>query len=175
MPVSSPLSARILLVGAVAACLVACGKSALPVSIGATAHPNPVAAPKPNNGIDPDMVGAVNLAGAPATPVSMKFRLSARPQVTTPLQVRILVIPSPEAQITAMHLSFQPGDGLQLQSERTVDVPEAGSGAPVQQDITVVPQQSGLLSLSATVLVDTATESISRTYFIPLIASDGHG
>jgi hypothetical protein len=36
----------------------------------------------------------------------------------------------------------------------------------------VVPQQSGVLSLNATVLVDTASESISRTYAIPLIASD---
>src|SRR5579862_963455 len=37
---------------------------------------------KPGNGIDPDMVNAVSAAGTSTTPISMKFKLGGRPQVT---------------------------------------------------------------------------------------------
>jgi hypothetical protein len=126
----------------------------------------------PNTGIDPDMVSAVSAAGNSTTPISMKFRLASRPTVTTPLQVTLLLIPSPDVIISHIHLSVQPGDGLRLQSERTLDVSDVGSGTLVKQDLTVVPQQSGMLSLTATVLVDTDSQSISRTYSIPLIVID---
>ena len=36
----------------------------------------------------------------------------------------------------------------------------------------MVPQQTGVLSLNATVVVDTDGSSLSRTYSIPLIAAD---
>ena len=129
---------------------------------------------KPNTGIDPEMVSAVSAAGSSTTPISMKFRLASRPTVTAPLQVTLLLIPSPDVSISHIHLSVQPGDGLQLQSERTLDVADVAPGTVVERDLTVVPQHSGVLSLTATVLIDTDSQSISRTYSIPLIASDSH-
>ena len=129
---------------------------------------------KPGNGIDPDMVNAVSAAGTSTTPISMKFKLGGRPQVTTPLQLTVLVIPSADVTINHIHVSFQPSDGLQMQSERTVDLSEPAPGTPVQEELTLLPQQSGVLSLKATVLVDTDSQSISRTYAIPLIAADSH-
>ena len=125
-------------------------------------------------GMDPDMVSAVSLAGPSTTPISMKFKLGSRPVVTTPLQVSVLVIPASGTDITHIRVSFQPGDGLLLQSDRSLDVTDLSAGTPIQQDVTVVPQQSGVLSLSATVLVDTDTGSITRTYSIPLVAADNH-
>jgi hypothetical protein len=125
-------------------------------------------------GIDPDMVNAVSAAGASTTPISMKFKLGGRPLVTTPLQLTVLVIPSPDVTINHIHVSFQPSDGLQLQTDRTMDLTQLTPGTPVQQELTLVPQQSGVLSLKATVLVDTDSQSISRSYSIPLIAADGH-
>jgi hypothetical protein len=122
--------------------------------------------------MDPDMVSAVSMAGASTTPVSMKFKLLSRPVVTTPLQVSVVVIPAPGINITHIHVSFQSGDGLQLQSERSLDVTDPSAGSPIQQQLTVVPQQNGVLTLSATVLVDTDSESITRTYTIPLVAAD---
>jgi hypothetical protein len=129
---------------------------------------------QPAKGIDPDMVSAVNVNGTSSALFTMKFKLGSKPMVTTPLQVTVLMIPAPEAAITRLHVSFQPGDGLQLQSGRNVDLTDLSSDAPIEQQVTVVPQQSGVLNLNATVLVDTATESISRTYAIPLIAGAGH-
>lgn len=129
---------------------------------------------KAGYGIDPDMVNAVSAAGVSTTPISMKFKLGARPLVTTPLQLTVLVIPSPDVTINHIHVSFQPGDGLQMQSDRTVDLVAPSPGIPVQEELTLVPQQIGVLSLKATVLVDTDSQSISRTYAIPLIAADSH-
>ena len=157
--------------------LAACGHSSQDPNAVHALHVNKKPATqtaKPNTGIDPEMVSAVSAAGSSTTPISMKFRLASRPTVTTPLQVTLLLIPSPDVSISHIHLSLQPGDGLQLQSERTLDVTGVAPGTVLQQDLTVVPQQSGILSLTATVLVDTDSQSITRTYSIPLIASDSH-
>jgi hypothetical protein len=160
-----------------AALLGGCGQS--PSTDGASSHAarqsrsKSAAAPGSDAGsIDPDMVNAVNVTGTSSSLFSMKFKFESRPQVTSPLQVSILMIPAPDVEITHMRLLFQPSEGLQLQSGRSVDLTDLSGGKPVEQQITVVPQQSGVLSLSATVLVDTSSESISRTYAIPLIASD---
>jgi hypothetical protein len=124
--------------------------------------------------IDPDMVSAVNLNGSGGNVFSMKFKLESRPAVTTPLEVTVLMIPAPAVEIIHVHMLFQPGDGLLLSTERDIDRRDLATGAPIEQRVTVVPQQSGVLNLNATVLVDTATESVSRTYAIPVIASDTH-
>jgi hypothetical protein len=161
-----------------AALLSGCGQS--PSTDGASSHAarqsrskSSAAAPGSDAGnIDPDMVNAVNVTGTSTNLFNIKFKFESRPQVTSPLQVSILMIPAPDVEITHMHLLFQPSEGLQLQSGRSVDLTDLSGGKPVEQQITVVPQQSGVLSLSATVLVDTSSESISRTYAIPLIASD---
>jgi hypothetical protein len=131
-------------------------------------------APDASSNIDPDMVSAVNLNGSSTNLFTVKFKLQSNPVLVAPVQVSIVMIPAPDVSITHMHVLFQPSEGLQLQSGRSVDLTEFTSGQPIEQQVTVVPQQTGVLSLSATVLVDTATESISRTYAIPLIASDGH-
>jgi hypothetical protein len=161
---------------AMAALVSACGHSTQDASDAHAKHTGKTGATvlKPAAGIDPDMVNAVSAAGASTTPISMKFKLGARPQVTSPLQLTVLLIPSADVTINRIHVSFQPSDGLQLQSERTLDLTELTPGAPVQEELTLVPQQNGVLSLNATVLIDTDTQSISRTYSIPLIAFDSH-
>jgi len=153
--------------------LAGCGQSKQAASIHAQ-HQGNGTTKASSGGIDPDMVGAVNLAGTSASLVSMKFKLASRPVVTMPVQLTVLVIPAPDTSINHIHVSFVPGDGLQLQSEHALDVIAPRPGAPIQQELTLVPQQNGVLSLSATVLVDTDSESISRTYSIPLIATDTH-
>ena len=130
---------------------------------------------KDNRGGDPDMVSAVNLAGSSTNLISMQFKLTARPRLTTPLQVILQLIPAPDTQISRIQLSVQPGDGLLLQSDHMVEFTDFHPGTPVQQNVTVVPQHNGLLNLSATVLVDADDQSITRTYSIPLIVADSPG
>ena len=125
--------------------------------------------------VDPDMVSAVNLGGSSTTLISVKFKLGARPSVTTPLQVTLQLTPAPGKQIDRLQLSIQPGEGLLLQSDRMVELTDLQPGTPVQENVTVVPQQNGLLNLNATVLVNADEQSITRTYSIPLIVADSHG
>jgi hypothetical protein len=118
--------------------------------------------------IDPDMVMAVSSARS-STPIGMKFVLSARPVVGTPLTVTVALIPAPDAGISHIHASFQPGEGLQLQSDRSLDINDPNAGSVIEQQLSVVPQQSGVLSLNATVVVDMEGGSLARSYAIPLI------
>jgi hypothetical protein len=121
--------------------------------------------------LDPDLVSAVSSAHT-NTPIGMKFGLAARPAVGTPLKVTVALIPAADAGINHIHASFQPGDGLLLQSDRTLDVSEPGAGVAIEQELSVVPQQSGVLSLGATVVVDMDGGSLARSYAIPLIVRD---
>jgi hypothetical protein len=120
---------------------------------------------------DPDLVSAVSSAHS-NTPIGMKFGLAARPAVGTPLKVTVALIPAAGAGISHIHASFQPGDGLLLQSDRTLDVTDPGAGVMIEQELSVVPQQSGVLSLGATVVVDMDGGSLARSYAIPLIVRD---
>jgi hypothetical protein len=121
--------------------------------------------------LDPDMVTAVSSAHS-GTPLGMKFRLGARPVVGTPLQILVALIPAADVAISHIHASFQPGEGLQLQGDRNLDVNAPGAGVVIEQELSVVPQQPGVLSLNATVVVDMDGGSLARSYAIPLIASD---
>lgn len=121
--------------------------------------------------IDPDMVAAVSSAHS-NTPIAMKFGLAARPAVGSPLTVTVALIPAPDVGISHIHASFQPGDGLLLQSDRTLDISEPSPGAAIEQQLSVVPQQAGVLSLNATIVVDMDGGSLARSYAIPLIVRD---
>jgi hypothetical protein len=164
-------SSRALATIAIATLLAACGQSAH--------RPGAAAQSQQQNGddktghraaatVDPDMVMAVSSARS-STPIGMKFVLLARPVVGTALTVKVALIPAPDVGISHIHASFQPGDGLQLQSERSLDINDPQAGTVIEQQLSVVPQQTGILSLNATVVVDMEGGSLARSYSIPLI------
>lgn len=132
------------------------------------ARPKPVATP--NDAIDADMVSAVS-AGGTGPPIGLKFRLETRPVVGASAQLVLALLPTPGLEISHIHASLQPEEGLQLQSARTFDIDSPQDGATLAQDVTVVPQHEGVLSLNAVVTVDYDNTSISRTYVIPLIVA----
>ncbi len=163
--------------------LVAIAMAMMPVACGRGAHQAGAAgqssqqnrdmgaAGKSGAAIDPDMVTAVSSAHS-NTPISMRFALSARPVIGTPLIVRVALVTATDVAISHIRASFQPSDGLQLQLERSLDISDPGSGAVIEQELSVVPQQAGVLSLNATVVVDMDGGSLARSYSIPLIAGD---
>ncbi|MGA2023656.1 MAG: hypothetical protein ABSH23_02730 [Steroidobacteraceae bacterium] len=154
--------------------LCACGSSANHVGshFGLSQHHAASNAAPSGSPEDADMVAAVSMTGSDAT-IGMKFRLDARPVVGTPLQIELALVPSANSGITHIHGSLQAGEGLQLQSQRTFDINSPQDGVTLRQEVTVVPQQDGVLSLSATLLIDFDNGSLARTYSIPLIAA-GH-
>jgi hypothetical protein len=125
---------------------------------------------QPSDGLDPDMVAGVS-AGGSDPPIGLKFLIDTRPVVGVPVQLKLALIPTPGAGISHIHGTLQVADGLQLQSQRTFDIDALQSGAPVQQEVTVMPQRAGVLSLSATLEIDYENGSVARTYAIPLIAA----
>jgi hypothetical protein len=158
---------------AMAAMLAACGQFGNKAGAAGQSQQNRDMRPahKPGDTVDPDMVTAVNSAHS-TTPISIKFRVSARPVVGAPVTIVLALVPAENVGINHIHASFQPGDGLQLQGERTLDINDPGSGVIIEQELSVVPQQPGVLSLNATLVVDLDGGSLARSYSIPLIASD---
>lgn len=165
---------RALVAIASAGVLVACGMSGGKSASGnqaPQAHPETRPAHQAGDAVDPDLVAAVSSAHT-NTPIALKFGLAARPVVGTPLKVRVAVITAAGVDISHIHESFQPGDGLQLQSDRSFDVDDPSAGAVLQQELSVLPQQAGVLSLNATIMVDMDGGSLARSYTIPLIVHD---
>jgi hypothetical protein len=159
---------------ACATILVACGHSSSnPAAAGLSQQQNrdSRAGRRAADLVDPDMVTAVSSARS-TTPINMKFALSARPVVGTPVTLTVALIPAPDAGISHIHASFQPADGLQLLADRALDISNPAPGQPIEQQLSVVPQQAGVLLLNATVLVDMDGGSMARGYTIPMIAGD---
>ena len=154
--------------------LVACGHSSSnPAAAGQSQQQNrdARAGRRAADLADADMVTAVSSARS-TTPINMKFALSARPVVGTAVTLTVALIPAPDAGINHIHVSFQPGDGLQLPADRVLDVTSPDAGQLIEQQLSVVPQQAGVLLLNATVLVDMDGGSMARGYTIPVIAGD---
>ena len=166
-------SSRTVAALAMVAMLAACGQSSDKAGASGQSRQNPDKR-KSVDMVDPDMVAAVSSARS-STPISLRFRLSARPVVGTSLQVVVALIPAADVAISHIHVSFQPGEGLQLQSERNLEINDPTAGGVIEQELSVLPQQPGVLSLNATIVVDLDGGSLARSYSIPLIASDNPG
>jgi hypothetical protein len=116
-----------------------------------------------------DLVSAVSPAGRDGS-VSIKFRVPEPPQVGQPLHLELVLTQERGLDISHMLVSFQPGDGLLLESDRTVEFEAPPAGATQRIVVNLRAQQPGLLSLNATVLVDAGGTSLTRSFSIPLIA-----
>jgi len=118
---------------------------------------------------DADMVSAVS-GVTTASPVGLKFKLREPPRVGLPLRLELALNQEAGLDIDSITVTFQPSDGLVLQSDRIVQFRAPPPGATQRLVVTLRPLQEGLLNLGATVLVDAASSSMSRSYAIPLIA-----
>jgi hypothetical protein len=116
-----------------------------------------------------DFVSAVSSASSPA-PVALKFRIRQPPRVGQPLQLELVLSQQPGVDIASMLVSFQAGEGLQLQSEHSFEFRAPAPGDTQRMSVTLLADQAGVLSLGATVLVDSANTSVARYFLIPLIA-----
>lgn len=152
--------------------LAACGRSPVEQAIRAAAPRPAPAAPRPAPADpDSDLVSAVASGGA-TVPISVKFRIGKRPRLGVPLQILVAIIPAPDAQIAHLHGSFLPDSGLSLQGDHSIDVDELRAGEPLERQLTVVPEQPGVLNLNATFTLDRDSGPVSSSYAIPVIVGD---
>jgi hypothetical protein len=117
-----------------------------------------------------DMVAAVT-EGTSDTPVSVSYRLTARPVLQQPSVVDVAIRPFANAKVLSLHLSIRAGEGLELSGEPRVEIADAGAQPVFHQPVTVLPRQAGVLQLHVTVLADTTTSSMARSYSIPLVVT----
>jgi hypothetical protein len=119
-----------------------------------------------------DMVAGVSPSKA-GPPVALKFELREPPQAGQLLDLDIAILPSAPA-ISRIYGKFLGAEGLDLIEGGdlpSIDKPAVGS--VIRHVVRVLPKQDGIFTVSATVLVDVADDSITRTYSIPVIVGDG--
>jgi hypothetical protein len=162
---------RCALIAAAALWLAACGRVSLPHAASAAA-PRPAAAPRDaQQNKDADLVAAVGSAHSDA-PINVKFRLDKRPQLGVPLQILVAIIPASNAQIGHLHGSFLPDTGMSVQGDRAFDAKDLRAGEPLEHQLTVVPEQPGVLNVNATFTLDLDNGSVTYSYAIPVIVGD---
>ena len=116
-----------------------------------------------------DFVAAVS-SSSTAPPVTLKFRMQQPPRVGEPVQLDLVLAQPPQQEISAILVSLQPGDGLSLLSARSFEFRVPVPGATQRMKVTLRADAQSVLSLSATVLVDSGNTSVAYNFLIPLIA-----
>ncbi len=146
-----------------------CGSSGpdAAATIGGKPKPGP-AAQAPGR---PDMVAAVSASKTPGL-LEVRFALSARPVVGQPLDIQVALIPT--VDLERVYARFQAGEGLDLvKGAETRHFEHATPGMALEHTLTVTARSDGIFYITATVVTDSATESVARNYSIPIIAGAG--
>ncbi len=119
-----------------------------------------------------DMVAGVSPSKA-GPPVALKFELREAPQPGQLLDVDIAILPDAPA-INRIYGKFQGAEGLDVvEGGELPAIDKPATGSVIRHLVRVLPKQDGIYTVNATVSVDLADDSISRTYSIPVIVGDG--
>ncbi len=150
--------------------LAGCGSGKSPMGPMLARHPPPVKKPLVQGPTPPaDMVSAVGEAKPGAARVSVRFDLRARPEVSQPLDLNMVIMPS--AGLDRVYGKVEADDGLELVSGADIaPTDRPAEDVPISHSIRVVPRREGVLTLRAVVSADSGGQSSSQTFSIPLIA-----
>jgi hypothetical protein len=155
--------------------LSGCGSSSS--ESGATAHSDlkkgaPPRVTDPSTRPPDDMVTAVSV-GKGGPPVGLKFELRSTPQAGQPLDIDLAVVPNAPA-IDRIDGRFHGGKDLDIVDGADLEaVDKPAPGTVIRHVVRLVPKQDGIFTLTATVTVDLETDSITRTFTIPVMVGEG--
>jgi hypothetical protein len=154
--------------------LCGCGSGETPGVAGGA--PNPAAAtrkPQPGEVVSPNMVSAVSSARTGPASVQVKFELRERPDVAQLLDIDLVILPG-SATVDRLYGRVEVADGLQLTEGAQIGPTDRpGDGIPIRHRIKVVPRRDGIFTVNAVVSVDSAGQSWSQTFSIPVIVGAG--
>lgn len=151
---------------AAALILGGCGSSE-PDAGSDTTKVNKAARPAPRA----DAVAAVSGSKAPAA-VELRFVIPEAPVVGQPLAIQLTL--TPMVELERLVARFQVPEGLELVSgAETGRLDHPAPGTEISHTLTVRPKADGIYNITAVVVTDSATESVARTFSIPLIAGAG--
>ena len=118
-----------------------------------------------------NMVAAVS-ADSQKSAVDVKFELVQRPEVGKPTDISLVLIPV--SRLERLHARFAAADGVDVvKGEQTEQFARPVVGAAITHTLTILPKRDGIFAVQAVVLMDSDSESVSRTFCIPLIAGSG--
>jgi hypothetical protein len=147
--------------------LFGCGSGETPFS---AAKPAP--APRkahPGDLVAPNMVSAVSGPRTGPVTVQLKFELRERPDVGQPLDIDVVILPA-SMNLDRLYGKVETGDGLALAEGAQIAPTERPvQGTPIRHSIKVLPTKDGLFTVNAVVSVDSAGQSWSQTFSIPVI------
>jgi hypothetical protein len=119
-----------------------------------------------------DMVNAVPASGKPSGDIELKFTLRQRPVVGESVDIDLALIPGPD--IDRVYAAFQAADGLELtKGAKTAEIEHPPAGVAISHTLSIVPQRDGVFYVSAIVLADSAMQSVTRSFSIPVIVGAG--
>jgi hypothetical protein len=135
-------------------------------------QPKPVVTPKHGEEDLGDMVAAVAATKA-GPPVELKFALSARPEVGQVMDLDVAVVPH-EPVPESLSVSFQVADGIDIVDGSQLErVDKLVDGTPIRHVVRILPKRDGIFALTAVVSLGAASQDVSRTFSIPVIAGEG--
>jgi hypothetical protein len=127
----------------------------------------------PVNGVSPGMVSGVTAPGAGPQSVQVKFELREKPEVAQPLDVDLVIVPV-YGDLERITGKIVGDDGLEMVSGQELPAMQKPvEGTAIHHSVQVRPKRDGVFNLSAVLLVDSANQSTSQTFSIPVIAGSG--
>lgn len=108
--------------------------------------------------------------GKPGAAVSIKYDLTAKPQVGVPLPVKVAFVPSAGAD--GLDVSFSGMDGITLSGNLTAEFGAVKSGALYSHELTVVPERVGVFYVTVTASTRFGGTNMARTFAIPFVVGD---
>jgi hypothetical protein len=164
-------AARAGLTATVFACLLAlagCGDSQPDATASKAAKSSTARKTAPG---DSDMVAAFSATRQPGL-VDLRFKLDKRPAVGAPVDIELAMVPTVELE--RLFARFQASEGLQIVSGAESEHFERPTkGSSVSHKLTVTAKTDGIFYITAIVLADSESESVARTFSIPVIAGQG--
>jgi hypothetical protein len=157
-------------VGMIVASLSGCGFSGSDES-GSSGKGSASAKNRPPSAGQADMVAAVS-GSREAGLVDLKFTLLKRPKVGEPAEIELAITPA--VDLERLFVRFQAQEGLQIVSGgETEQLENPARGEPMGHKVTILARADGIYAVTAVVLADSETESVARTFTIPVIAGEG--
>lgn len=156
------------------ALLCGCGSGSAPDGHAASTH-KPAATrkhPLPDDG-SRNLVSAVAAHKVASMPLQVKFALKARPDVGQPLDVDLVIVPL-SGSIDRLSGKIEGSDGLSVEEGAQIAPLERPvEGTPIHHAIRVLPQRDGIFTFNAVLAVDSAGQTLTESYGMPLIAGAG--
>jgi len=140
------------------------------------AAPGSAAAKKPAHPTDAlsrTMVSAVPANKPSAVPVQVKFEVKAPPDVGQPLDIDLALVPV-SGNLDRISGTVAVEEGLELiEGAQIPPTNRPAEGVPITHGIKVRPLKNGIFTFSVTLSVDTAGQTSTETFSMPLIAGAG--